>query len=326
MRAVDGTGGLAPSARRRPGAFVLAGGIVACGGGLGDAPARWSTDRATFSDRSESSEASDLSEASELHEGDGWLQGPWREGSTPIVPPGPEAGAAPGTCAPDMAFLPGPSHDGPAPRRARLEGFCLDRTEVTVGAYRACVRAGLCTEPPWQGECNARDADASQPINCVGWEQAMAHCAAEGKRLPTEHEWAWAAQGAARRPFPWGDETPGPLLVNGCGAECQPADHALHPVDDRWATTAPVGSFPAGATPEGVFDLAGNVAEWTASVWCDEDARGCDERARVVRGGHYRSHLPASLRGASRQRLPIDPGNPYVGFRCARTPLESSEE
>lgn len=250
-------------------------------------------------------------------------------GCRPVTPepppsvPGPPGGDSPGPCGPEMAFLATSelAADAPGNPPVRLAPFCLDRTEVTQGAYRACIRAGACEEPPKSSSCNARPSDESQPIHCVSWEQAARYCSVEGKRLPTEHEWEWAARGAEGRPFPWGDEPPSALLVNGCGAECQPAAHALHPVDDRWPKVAPVGSFPAGATPEGVLDLAGNLAEWTADPWCHQGGP-CDERFRVVRGGHYRSHLADSLRGSARQRLPLDPGNPYVGFRCARSALE----
>jgi formylglycine-generating enzyme len=240
-------------------------------------------------------------------------------------PPTRSVGDTPGSCGPDMAFF-APTElsvDEPSQPRVALAPFCLDRTEVTVGAYRACIRSGRCEEPPWNSPCNARGSDDLQPINCVSWQHAATHCIAVGKRLPTEHEWEWAARGAERRSFPWGEQPPGALLVNGCGAECQPAAHALHLVDDRWPNSAPVGSFPAGATPEGVLDMAGNLAEWTASPWCHAGDGPCNELFRVVRGGHHRSHLADSLRGSARQRLPLDPGNPYVGFRCARSALES---
>ena len=109
--------------------------------------------------------------------------------------------------------------------------FWLDRTEVTVGAYAACVRAGKCGEPepytPERGNyrvfCNWRHPEgrAAHPINCVDYEQATAFCTWAGKRLPSEEEWEYAARaGAENRKFPWGNDQPNATRLNACGDEC----------------------------------------------------------------------------------------------------------
>lgn len=220
--------------------------------------------------------------------------------------------------------------------------FHLDATEVTVAAYAACVRTGTCSAADqgvsWDGlteearraygaACNfGRPDRAGHPINCVTWAQARAFCAWAGKRLPSEAEWELAARGAGRR-YPWGEEPPTPRRVNGCHAECAAA-YGLPPGEllaagpgDGFATTAPVGSFPAGASPDGVLDLGGNVWEWTESRYCPYPAEGdasCDDPRRVLRGGAFNVTRPPLLRGAYRFRALPQHRFELVGFRCAR--------
>jgi sulfatase modifying factor 1 len=142
-----------------------------------------------------------------------------------------------------------------------VQPFCLDVTEVTVASYAACVLAGGCsahgtwtsysstTGIPWSSEgCNyCVTGRGNHPMNCVDWNQAGDYCKAQGKRLPTEEEWEWAARGGTEgRTYPWGKAAPASAsqLCWGDG-------------------TCPVGSFPKGDAPGGIHDLAGNVSEWT---------------------------------------------------------------
>jgi formylglycine-generating enzyme required for sulfatase activity len=139
---------------------------------------------------------------------------------------------------------------------------------VTVAAYRLCVRASACAPPIKHEGCNweQRGRD-DHPINCVDWAQANAYCAWMGKRLPTEEEWEYAARGREGRRYPWGDEAPGPTRVNVCDKECRRMAERgrgqLPPImfeaSDGWGSTAPVGSYPAGNSPFGVADMAGNI-------------------------------------------------------------------
>src|SRR5262249_6708533 len=121
--------------------------------------------------------------------------------------------------------------------------------------------------------CNARDpeARAMHPINCVTWENAAAYCAQAGKRLPTEAEWELSARGPDGRKYPWGDDPPSAVFLNACGKECSAwakknrvDDMAMYEADDGWVHTAPVGSFPKGASRYGLEDVVGNVWEWVA--------------------------------------------------------------
>ena len=178
----------------------------------------------------------------------------------------------------------------------KIPRMCMDLEEVTTAAYASCVAAGACT-PALVGDgaaCNLTHADrGAHPINCVGIDQAQAHCGWLGKRLPEDAEWTWAARGGLRdTPFPWGR-----LPLD--------ATRACH---DRGASTpgtCEVGGFPAGASPEGLLDLVGNVAEWTRA-----------ERPRL-RGGSWKDGKDLDPAGSE----PSDPATPTSGFRCAVLPF-----
>jgi len=208
--------------------------------------------------------------------------------------------------------------------RVHLSRFFLDPLEVTQAEYQHCVDAGLCApiDPSrcfvWTNGNFTRGAPLPEPLTrpdhpvvCVDWARADNYCAVLGKHLPTEAEWERAAAGSERRRFPWGDDRPTceRAHFDGCG------EH-----------TRPVGRRPAGATPEGVHDLAGNVSEWVHD-WYDryqyvrplrDDPLGPEfGRVRVVRGGSYYDD-PTSLRAAYRYGLSPGSGFSTVGFRCAR--------
>ena len=224
---------------------------------------------------------------------------------------------------------------------ANVGAFCIDRTEVTVAAYGACVKSGKCapagttvdwpkiTEAErkmWSAFCNVDRADRqTHPINCVDWSAADAYCRAVGKRLPTEEEWELAARGPEGRHFPWGEATPGPKLLNACGNECVAMGKglgeswsAMYEADDGFSSTAPVGSFAAGATPLGVLDMAGNVWEWTSSFLCSyTDATKCSAE-RVNRGSGWFNDFPPDARTTDRNDDPPTYRNRDLGFRCAR--------
>ena len=190
-----------------------------------------------------------------------------------------------------------------AARPLTLPSFSIDRTEVTVAAYRACVEAGVCSEPDSGGACNYAMADRERhPVNCVDWNQSEAYCAWRGDRLPTEWEWERAARGTRGDRFPWGDasvDCSRAVIDDGSGNACGKGDGTFE-----------VGSKPDGASSEGALDLIGNVWEWTSST-----PEGSS--SRIVRGGAYyveSNQLRASL------GIPFAPNGraDYVGFRCAR--------
>lgn len=175
--------------------------------------------------------------------------------------------------------------------------IALDDDEVRIG-----IRDGRFVAAPGFDE---------HPVAEVTWAGAAGYCAWRGARLPSEAEWEAAARGLQGRRFPWGDAMP---------------DATRATIGRRSGDTAPVGSAPAGATPEGVQDLAGSLAEWTSSLYRPYPYRADDGREdpraageRVTRGGDYvfqsaPEHLVSwHRRGFSRA---TDSGHRHIGFRC----------
>jgi alkaline phosphatase len=168
-------------------------------------------------------------------------------------------------------------------RRVHVDAFAIGRTEVSVAQYRRCVESGACSgegldvpvkngeaRPEWAEQCNwGRPGRGRHPINCIDWFQADAYCRWQGGRLPSEAQWEKAARGIDGRKYPWGDlafPQAGPVANIG-DAEAKRHDPELEVAEgyeDGFHLTAPVGSFPAGASPYGVLDMIGNVWEWTA--------------------------------------------------------------
>lgn len=199
--------------------------------------------------------------------------------------------------------------------QVHLEPYYLDRTEVTVAAYRRCVELGRC-EPPRYAEGARRFERDDFPVTLVSWSDARTYCAFRGARLPTEAEFERAARGSTGRTFPWGN------LYNS-----HAANHGRLGIDrtdasDGYAELAPVGSFPAGRTPDGFLDLAGNVSEWVEDDYrVDYGASRPDPNqpvAKVTRGGNYLDAAPW-LRAAARRPQHPEARAPFLGFRCARS-------
>ncbi len=204
----------------------------------------------------------------------------------------PPAPVASGSCPKGMAFIPGGSfdmgsNDGDSDEkpvhRVTVSGFCMDVTEYAEG-------------------------DGMPKIN-VSWDEAKALCESQGKRLPTEAEWEFAARGPAGRKYPWGNGEP----------TCDRANYA----ECRYRVKR-VGSLPAGATPEGLQDMAGNVREWVAD--CYEGYSSSPQNnpskeqcsgLRVFRGGGW-SLNAARLRASVRYGYGAGSRSSFLGFRCAR--------
>jgi iron(II)-dependent oxidoreductase len=186
-------------------------------------------------------------------------------------------------------------------------GIEFTMSEVTVAQYRACVQAGKCSAPKTKSEeqyCNwgYPDRDA-HPVNCVDWNQATAFCEWAGGRLPTEQEWEAEASADGRRQYPWGDQAPSCDRAvwseggRGCGK------------DSTW----PVCSKRAGDSVSGLCDLAGNVWEWTSSLYKNT---GTD---RVVRGGSWDNVYPGLLRASFRYWNHPTGRLFNFGLRCGRS-------
>ncbi len=218
---------------------------------------------------------------------------------------------------PGGRFAMGSSNPRAAPnerpvRTVTVAPFWIDRTEVTVDAYRACVTANTCARPARASATCTYDADDPDlPISCVHWADAEAYCGFVGKRLPTEREWEFAARGTFAVPFPWGGG-------GGCGnAVTLINDLSAHSCASR---PARVGTHPGGASPFGVQDLSGNVEEWTADWYVELLGPGPAPRsgaAHVLRGGGWLSP-PSQSRTTSRDWGSALEAGANVGFRCAK--------
>jgi len=155
-----------------------------------------------------------------------------------------------------------------------------------------------------------RPGSEALPVVHVSWFAAEAFCHDEHKRLPTEVQWELAARGTTRREYPWGHTEPACDDV-AYGRGSRPWFDVDGPCRGPWPTSPdPVKSRPTDRTPEGIYDMGGNVAEWV------EDRFAPEREAHIVRGGSWTDPLPW-LRAASRSRRAPDQMFGNIGFRCA---------
>lgn len=195
-------------------------------------------------------------------------------------------------------------------REVFVDAFYIDKYEVTNAQYKTFIDA---TEhrPPRHWENNTYPVEEDNlPVVYVSWKDAVTYCRWVGKRLPIEEEWEKAARGVDAHIWPWGNE----FDIKKCNVE-------------SWEGSGPkpVGSYPQGVSPYGVYDMAGNVWEWTDG-WYDAypgsvyTSPEFGQKFRVARGGswyHYDSLGPIGARCASRDRGTEDHISYVVGFRCA---------
>jgi formylglycine-generating enzyme required for sulfatase activity len=224
------------------------------------------------------------------------------------------------------------SKEGPADEQPQhevtLAPYSIDRFPVTNAQYADYLNAISATAATSARLYDFDDPDArihrrgdrwsadagyeNHPVVEVPWAGAVAYCASRGKRLPTEAEWEKAARGSDARRYPWGSEVP---------------DKRRAQFEAAYNQTVPVDALPAGASPYGVRDMAGNAWNWVSSAYRPYPYRADDGRedlksgpVRSTRGGGHDSRAPeitTTQRGRELSRNPAS-GHHNIGFRCAR--------
>jgi sulfatase modifying factor 1 len=211
-------------------------------------------------------------------------------------------------CAAGMALVPRGTYTMSRPKREVTVGaLCMDLNETTADEYAACVKSGKCSGQSLKCAGQATyetPGKGNHPINCVDFAQAITYCKAQDKRLASDEEWEWVARGgAAGHAFPWGDDKPN-------GKACWSGESAL-------VSTCPVGATPAGDSPQGIHDLAGNVFEWTTSR---NDKSGT---FRIGRGGSWRDSAPDGLKASrSGPGFEVTYRCGFLGIRCVTEPAK----
>lgn len=270
---------------------------------------------------------------------------------------GPIGCSEPASSDPDMACIPGgaflmgdlrgfdsdPLLATEPERLVVLSPYAIDTQELTVATYRTLVeQTGPFAESPGTDAanyCSAGMSDPALPLNCVSRALARELCERQGKRLPTEAEWEFAAgNGLSETGFPWGDDdrdicnravlaTDETVLGDGVFSECR----LERPASDQYAGPR-AGGDPNDVTERGVFNLAGNLGEWVADelapyradCWAYSSEPWlrnphCDSGAGpfAIRGGSWRAPLPTAR--ASARSGSLGGRSNAVGLRCARS-------
>jgi formylglycine-generating enzyme required for sulfatase activity len=194
--------------------------------------------------------------------------------------------------------------------------FYIDQFEVSLGEYLACVNADVCEtdflEREMEAIASGDDVPMDLPVIRADYYDAAIYCAWRGGRLPTEAEWEYAARGPESNSFPWGNEYDG-TRTNVCDESCSTVIESHW--NDGYPGLAPVDAYADGQSWAGIYNLSGNVAEWTSTRQIGENGFLTD--SRVVKGGSFLSY---PLESAAWHRwLYISGNSDNIGFRCART-------
>lgn len=234
----------------------------------------------------------------------------------------------------DMVFFPpgdflmGGDHPESRPdekprHRVRLDAFYIDRYEVTGKDFEAYLAANPKQHPTITGwwDRKVRPDMADRPVIGLTWKRCRDYCLWRGKRLPTEAEWERAAAGTEGRKYPWGDQPPDAERANFGRCCFIMKGEVLQAVD----------ALEAGRTPDGVYGLAGNIAEWVHD-WYDKDYYRTSPtdnptgpetgQHRTIRGGAWNS-LPGYLRSSARYGYDDAKDFYGIGCRCARSAAPS---
>ncbi|MFQ5596760.1 MAG: formylglycine-generating enzyme family protein [Nitrospiria bacterium] len=201
-----------------------------------------------------------------------------------------------------------------------VDAFLIDRYHVTNAHYQVFVDAMRWLPPPhWFGVRHPA-SKSNHPVSFVNWFDASAYCKWAGKRLPTEAEWEKAARGSDGRMFPWGPKYL-PMHAN--------------VYQEGYGDTTPVDSFPEGRSPYGLYDMAGNLFQWTSDWFLPYPGNAVPhpnfgETLRVLRGGSFYdcSNYRCGISFQTFNRISLLPQTRAIsaGFRCAKSAEPRSEK
>jgi len=205
----------------------------------------------------------------------------------------------------------GPQH------KVTLPVFYIDKFEVTNLQYKKFNDDKHGRSPRHWRNRTFPAGKADHPVVYVTWDNANAYCDWAGKRLPTDAEWEKAARGTGDRMFPWGDE------FSTAAANTPVRWQEI----GKFGDTTPVGAFEAGKSPYGVYDMTGNVWEWTASWYKaypgnKTPSESYGERYKTLKGGSwfdcsfYKCGISAPVFNRSFFAKKVK--NDSFGFRCAK--------
>lgn len=194
-----------------------------------------------------------------------------------------------------------------------LDDYHIDLHDVTNAHYKRFVDATRRFPPSHWNRDQYPAGRANHPVTFVSWFDADAYCKWEGKRLPTEAEWEKAARGTDGRMFPWGARF-----------EAKRANVPSEGIQD----TTPVNAFPEGKSPYGLYDMSGNVFQWTADWFLPYPGNkvphpNYGEKLKVLRGGSFFdcSYYNCGLSFQTFNRISLSPATKAIsaGFRCAKS-------
>lgn len=199
--------------------------------------------------------------------------------------------------------------------------YWIDVYEVSYAQYQSCVEAGVCQPidsdvPLFYVEDGIPEEGTYEnyPVVDVTWQDAMQYCSWRGFRLPYEAEWEFAARGTNNYIWPWGDFEPAESLAN----------YLPYRSGIMWIPLVPVSQFEEGASPFGIYNMAGNADEWVMDWYAEYSTDmlinpigPADGTSHVVRGGSNAGG-PVEITSVGRTAQPIDVTYPSIGFRCAQ--------
>lgn len=194
----------------------------------------------------------------------------------------PKSFAEPGS----MVDVPaGDYKSGKSKKTVKVEKFSIDIYEVTNAQYKE-----------FKKEFEIPAGKEKHPVAEISYFDAEAYCKSVGKRLPTRNEWEKAARGTDDREYPWGNSF---------------EKARANTLESDKNGTVPVGSYPKGASPYGVMDMAGNLWEWV-DAW-----DSAEKKYRIAMGGSYFEDGDMSKIYTELKSIPDDQ-HEYMGFRCAK--------